>query len=61
MAFTLQTHSYGPVSRVTAIGALLSVFVLLDGSFLIVAGAPKGFPLVAAIGRCLIDQIAGIE
>jgi hypothetical protein len=39
----------------------LSVFVLLDGSFLIVAGAPKGFPSVAAIGQCLIDQIAGID
>jgi hypothetical protein len=45
----------------TVIGAGLSVFVLFDGSFLIVAGAPKGFPLVAAIGQCLIDQIAGID
>jgi len=30
-------------------------------SFLLAAGAPKGFPLVAAIGQCLIDLGAGID
>jgi hypothetical protein len=52
-------YVYGAPGTVIAAG--LSVFVLLDGSFLIAAGAPKGFPLVASIGQCLIDQIAGID
>jgi hypothetical protein len=64
---SIQLSAFGQVTGYvygtpgTVIGAGLSVFVFLDGSFLIVAGAPKGFPLVAAIRQCLIDQIAGID